>query len=200
MIFGQIFPVTYQQVRFSPPNNYKIVLPAPDLLDPLAGIGTADLAAASPNIYTMDPELATPYSYVANVAWERSLGQRVRLQLGYAGSRSHKLLIMWYDNRAQPVPGIPPTTATWNLRRADPTTAEVRRVLNASRGYYDAARISVVMNEWRGLSLDTCYWWRNAFDLGGSYTNTAFDGDSRVSRSQSEFFAHDEMRGPSDFH
>ncbi|MCW5966760.1 MAG: hypothetical protein KIT83_22160, partial [Bryobacterales bacterium] len=200
VFFGQIFPVTYQQVRFSPPNNYKIVLPAPDLLNPLEGIRTADLAAASPNIYTMDPELATPYSYMSNIAWERSLGQRVRLQLGYVGSRSHKLLIMWYDNRAQPVAGIPQTTATWNLRRADPTTAEVRRVLNGSRGYYDAGRVSVVMNEWRGLSLDTSYWWSKAIDLGSSYTNTAFDADSRVSRSQSEFFAHDEMRGPSDFH
>jgi hypothetical protein len=200
VLYGQIFPVTYQQVRFSPPNTYKIVIPTPDLLNPLAGVDLNNLDAAVPNVYTMDPELATPYSYMANVAWEHSLGERVRVQAGYVGSRSHKLLIMWYDNRARPVEGIPQTTATWNLRRPDPTHAEIRRVLNGSRGFYDAARLSLVVTEWRGFSADTSYWWSKAIDLGSSYTNTAFDADSRVSRSGSEFFAHDQMRGPSDFH
>lgn len=198
--FGQIFPVTYQQVRLSPPNTYKILAPAPDLLNPLAGVDLNNLQDAIPNVYAMDPELATPYSYMANIAWEHSLGERIRMQIGYVGSRSHKLLIMWYDNRARPVEGIPQTTATWNERRPNPKLAEIRRVLNGSRGFYDAARFSLGMNEWHGLSLDTSYWWSKAMDLGSSYTNTAFDSDSRISRSGSEFFAHDQMRGPSDFH
>lgn len=200
VFFGQIFPVTYQQVRLSPPNNYKILVPAPNLLNPLEGVDLNDLDSATPNIFAMDPELATPYSYMANIAWEHSLGERVRLQVGYVGSRSHKLLIMWYDNRARPVEGIPQTTATWNLRRPHQGLAEIRRVLNGSRGFYDAARVSLVVTEWRGLSVDAGYWWSKAMDLGSSYTNTAFDSDSRISRSQSEYFAHDQMRGPSDFH
>lgn len=197
--FGQIFPVTYQQVRLSPPNNYKIVLPAPDLADPLRGVDLSDLSSFVPTSYPLDPELATPYEYVYNFAWERSLGSRLRLQLGYVGSRAHKLLLMWYRNRAQPVPGIPQTTATWNLRRADPTIAEIRTIMNGSRAFYDAARASLNVNEWQGLSLNLSYSWSKSMDLGSSYTNTAFDSDSRISRSQSEFNQFGEMRGLSDF-
>jgi hypothetical protein len=200
VFFGQIFPVTYQQVRFTPPNNYKIVLPAPDLLDPLAAVDFDNLQDTIPTTYHLDSELATPYSYMANLAWEHSVGRFGRVQLGYVGSRSHKLLIMWYENRARPVPGIPQTTQTWNDRRPDTTVADRRRVLNGSRGFYDAARVSFLVNEWHGLTLDTSYWWSKAIDLGSSYSNTAFDGDSRVSRSQSEFNTHPDMRGPSDFH
>jgi hypothetical protein len=35
--FGEIFPVTYQPVRFSPPGSVKFMVPAPQLLDPLGG-------------------------------------------------------------------------------------------------------------------------------------------------------------------
>ncbi len=198
--FGQIFPVTYQQVRFSPPNNYKIVLPAPYLADPMRGVDLNDLSSFIPTTYPLDAALATPYAHLYNFAWERGFGSRLRMQLGYVGSRSHKLLLMWYQNRAQPVPGIPQTTATWNLRRPNPTVAEIRTIVNGSSGYYDAARASLRMNDWHGLSLDTSYWWSKAMDLGSSYTNTAFDSDSRISRSQSEFNQHSDMRGPSDFH
>jgi hypothetical protein len=36
-------------------------------------------------------------------------------------------------------------------------------------------------------------------DLGSSYTNTAYDADSRLGRSQSEFNTHDDMKGRSEF-
>jgi hypothetical protein len=75
----------------------------------------------------------------------------------------------------------------------------MRRVLNGSRGFYDAARISLSLPRWRGLSLDTAYWFSKAMDLGSSYTNTAYEGDSRISRSQSEFESHNDMRGLSTF-
>jgi len=106
---------------------------------------------------------------------------------------------MWYRNRAHPVDGIPQTTATINQRRPDDRYAEIRWVLNGSRGYFDAARVSMVMPRWHGLSIDTAYWFSKAMDLGSSYTNTAYDVDSRLSRSQSEFESHHDMKGPSTF-
>ena len=36
--FGEIFPVTFQQVRFSPPGSVKIVVTAPSLVDPLGSL------------------------------------------------------------------------------------------------------------------------------------------------------------------
>lgn len=193
--FGEIFPVTYSQVRFSPPGSVKIAVPAPDLLDPLR----ADPKKVKGNIYALDGELAAPYSYQYNASWERELGRLGRLEAGYVGSRSHKLLIMWYRNRAQPVAGIPLTTATINDRRPDASIADLRWVLNGSRGYYDAGRVTWVMRRWRGLSQEAAYWWSKAMDLGSAYTNTAYDADSRLSRSQWEYETRGDMKGLSDF-
>ena len=198
--YGQIFPVTFQQVRFSPPGSVKIVVMAPDLSDPMRGLTqTGQIPDARPNLYLLDPELAVPYSHQYNLAWEPNWSQVLRFQFGYVGSRSHKLLVMWYLNRAHAVPGIPQTTATINDRRADPYHAEHRWVLNGSDGYFDAARASLVMPQWHGLSANASYWFSKAIDLGSNYTNTAYDNDSRVSRSQSEFETHRDMKGLSSF-
>ena len=115
------------------------------------------------------------------------------------GSRAHKLLTMWYLNRAQPVPGIPQTTATWNARRADQRIADYRLVLNGSDAYYDAARVTVVLPRRHNLSMDVSYWFSKALDLGSSYTNTAYDADSRIGRSQWEFETHKDLKARSEF-
>ncbi len=198
--FGEIFFVTYQQIRFSPPLNNKIVVNAPNLLDPLNTPnpdGTKQRPL--PTIYDLDPELATPYSHQYNLSWEPEWKLPVRLQFGYAGSRSHKLFVMWYLNRAQEVPGIERTTRTINERRNDPSIADYRLVLNGSRGYYDAARTSLILPPWRGLSIDASYWFSKAIDLGSAYTNTANERDSRLSRSQTETDVHRDMKGLSFF-
>ncbi len=200
LFYGEIFPVTFQQVRFSPPGSVKIVVPTPNLLNPLGALAQGgENPDARGNLYLLDPELATPYSHQYNFSWEPGWSSRWRLQLGYVGSRSHKLLIMRYDNRAHPVEGIPQTSATLNIRRPDQRYAEIRRVVNGSRGYFDAARAALVLPRWRGLSIDTAYWFGKALDLGSSYTNTAYDADSRLSRSQSEWESHKDMKGLSAF-
>ncbi|HEV2664324.1 MAG TPA: TonB-dependent receptor [Blastocatellia bacterium] len=197
--FGEIFFVTYQQIRFSPPLNHKIVVTAPDLLNPLGAGAGGQLPTARPTIYALDPELATPYSHQYNLSWEPEWNKSARLQFGYVGSRSHKLLSMWYLNRAHPVAGIPQTTATVNQRRPNPDIADYRLVVNAARGYFDAARVSLALPNWRGLTVDASYWFSKAIDLGSSYTNTANENDSRKGRSQYEYETHRDMKGPSDF-
>ncbi|MBI3697888.1 MAG: hypothetical protein HY238_24030 [Acidobacteria bacterium] len=198
--YGEIFPVTFQQVRFSPPGSVKIVVPAPNLLNPLAGLTQAGgQPDARGNLYLLDPKLALPYSHQYNFSWEPDFSRSWKLQIGYVGSRSHKLLTMWYLNRAHAAPGIEQTTATLNQRRLDPSYADIRFVLNGSRGYYDAARVALVVPRWRGLSVDAAYWFSKAIDLGSSYTNTAYDQDSRLARSQSEFETHRDMKGLSSF-
>jgi hypothetical protein len=198
--YGEIYPVTFQQVRFAPPWNRKVVVTAPNLLNPLGALtqeGTVPEARV--NLYMLDSSLRTPYEYEYNFSWERELAGGWHVQAGYVGSRGHKLLTMWYLNRAHPRSGIPLTTATINQRRADPNYAETRLVLNGSRGYYDAARVTLAVPRWRGLSVDASYWFSKAMDLGSSYTNTAYDADSRIGRSQSEFETHTDMKGLSPF-
>jgi hypothetical protein len=192
--FGEIFFVSYQQTRFSPPLNRKVVVVAPEsLLNPFAG------EVGKPTVYAVDTELATPYSHQYNFSWEPEWNKPVRLQLGYVGSRSHKLLVLWYTNRAHPAANVELITKTIPQRRPNQEIADLRLVVNGSRGYFDAARASVIVPNWKGLNVDASYWFSKAIDLGASYTNTANENDSRRSRSQSEYETHRDMRGVSDF-
>jgi hypothetical protein len=47
--------------------------------------------------------------------------------------------------------------------------------------------------------MDLSYWYSKALDLGSSYTNTAYDADSRIGRSQSEFETHKDLKARSEF-
>lgn len=193
--FGEILPVSYSQIRLSPPGSVKMVILAPELVNPFQSSGEAP----KPNLYLLDPRVATPYHYQYNASWERGIGGGWRMQVGYTGSRAHKIPIMWYTNRAHPVEGIPLTTATINSRRPDPLLADVRIVLNGSRGYFDAGRLTLVTPNFHGFTVDTAYWFSKALDLGADYTNTAYDADSRLSRSQSEWETHKDRKARSQF-
>ncbi len=202
--FGEIFPPTFQQIRYSPPLNNKINVNTPNLVTPLASLTQGGQAAiARSTLYTTAPELALPYSYQYNLSWEpefgKSLSKFARLQFGYVGSRSHKLFVMWYLNRAQPTPNVAQTLETINQRRANPNFADIRYVVNTSNGYFDAGRVSLVLSNWHGLTTDVAYWFSKAIDLGSNYLNNAYENDSRTSRSQSEFENHRDMKGLSLF-
>ena len=198
--YGEIFNVTFGQARFSPPLNLNITVQQPDFVDPLSGLGPE---AFDPNgrstVFNMDPALAVPYSHQYNFDWELPLLGDWSLNLGYVGSRTHKLLTTWYVNRAQPIDGIPQTTRTANQRRPDPRFFDNRLVLNGSRGYFDAAKIVLTVPNWKGLTVGASYWWSKAIDLGNSFSNTASGRDARFGRSQSEFNSHAEMRSVSSF-
>ncbi len=198
--YGQIFNVTYGQSRFSPPANINISLQAPDFVNPLGHLQPSDLDPnARSTVFRLDPELATPYSHQYGLSWQVPLGGGLTLDLGYVGSRTHKLLTLWYINRAQPVPGIPQTTRTVNQRRPDPRYYDNRLVLNGSRGYFDAAKAVVILPGWKGLTVEASYWWSKAIDLGNDFSNTASGRSGRLGRSQSEFNSQAEMRAVSSF-
>ena len=198
--YGQIFDVTYGQSRFSPPQNINIALQAPDLVRPLARLSPADLDPnARSTVFSMDPELATPYSHQYGLDWQLGLGGGWTIDLGYVGSRTPKLLTLWYTNRAQPVPGVPQTTRTVNRRRPDPRFFDNRLVLNGSRAFFDAVKAVLTVPNWKGLSMEASYWWSKAIDLGNDFSNTASGRSGRLGRSQSEFNSHAEMRAVSSF-
>ncbi len=113
------------------------------------------------------------------MSWEWALGKAARLEAGYVGSRSHKLFSTWYLNRAHAVPGIAQTTATIPQRRVDQRYADIRLVINGSRAYYDAAKVSLIIPNWHGLTLNASYWFSKALDLGSNYANNSSDADSK---------------------
>jgi hypothetical protein len=147
----------------------------------------------------MSPDLATPYSYQYNFSWEAELHPGWRLQIGYVGSRSHKLFQSYALNRAALVPGIDPTIASVNIRRPDQTALEKYWIHNGSTGYYDAARVNFTMPLWHGLTLNSSYWLSKAIDLGGDYNNIASDPGKIGSSGQTELSVHQDMKALSNF-
>jgi hypothetical protein len=197
--YGEIFPATYHQLRFNPPHVVKFEIQAPDLLAPFSQLNVPVDPFARAAVYALSPQLEVPYSHQYNVAWEPFAGANWRVQLAYVGSRSHDLLLAWYTNRARLVPGIPQTTATVNDRRPDQRFYDVRRVINGSHAYFDAARIALVLPRAKGLSIDASYWFSKAIDLGSAYTGTGSSDDTRVTLSQTEGDIWTDMKGPSPF-
>ena len=198
--YGEIFPVTFGQARFNPPGSVRVSKQAPDLANPLKDFTDADFDAnARSSPFFLDPDLKTPYAHLYNFSWELDLVNEWTLSLGYVGSRADKLLTTWFLNRGRPVEGIEQITDTIDERRPDPRFFEVRRIINGSRGYYDAAKVTLTVPRWAGLSLDASYWFSKAIDLGSDYSNTASGRDSRNARSPSEFDYHGEMKGLSNF-
>lgn len=195
--FGEIFAATLQQLRWNQPLFQKIEVQNPFLLDPLRGVAIGGNQRAI--TFDVPPDLVTPYSHQYNASWELPLGQRGRLQLGYVGTRTWKLLLMYYDNRAGIVPGIAQTTATINDRRPDNRYYDFRRVSNSSRAYFDAAKVTYTLPNWRHLTLESSYWFSKAIDTGASYVNIAAGDDANQGHSQVPDGIAADLRGVSAF-
>jgi hypothetical protein len=198
--YGEIYPVTFQQLRYNPPLYRKIEVIAPSLVDPVGHLSTQETGPnARVTLFELPPNLVTPYSHQYNFMWEPPAILGAKLQLGYVGSRSHKLLMMWITNRAQPTAGIPQTTETIEERRPNSRYFEIRRALNGSRAYFDAARVSLILPQKKGVSVDAAYWFGKAIDVGANYTNTAATDDARQGRSQAETYILQDLKGASAF-
>jgi hypothetical protein len=198
--YGDIFPVTFGQARFNPPENIRLSVDVPDLVNPLKDLGPDDFAPdARSGIFRLDPNLVAPYSHQYNFSWQIGLPDDWRLELGYVGSRTHRLFVQWWLNRAELVPGVEPTTDNINDRRPDPNFFEIRDVLNGSRGYFDAAKVTLTIPHWHGLSGEASYWFSKAMDLGGHFMNTASGHDARLSLAPAGEDTQGQMRGLSDF-
>lgn len=195
--FGQILPVTYQQIRYNLPGTRYVQVQNPDLLNPLAGIDLNDPhGRTSPTL--LSPDLATPYTHQYNFSAERSIRKAV-LRVGYVGSRTFKLLDSYIGNRAVPVPGIPYTTATVDLRRADQRYYDVKHVLNGGAAYLDAAQAAFDFPSWRGLAAGVSYAFGKAIDTGADFSGTAANNDMLKNRSQSQRSVFEDRKGLSNF-
>ena len=195
--YAGILPVTFQQLRWDPPNYLKVEISGPALANPLANVNLGP--AARSTIFEVPANMVSPYSHQYNFSWDLATGAAWKLQLGYVGSRTEKLLMMWFQNRAVPVAGIPQTVDTIERRRPDQNHFDIRQVQNSSRAYYDAARVSLILPSWHGATVDVAYWLSKSLDLGGAYTNTAAGDDAKQGRSQSQDPVSADLKGPSSF-
>jgi hypothetical protein len=196
--FGQILPVTYQQVRYDPPNAHYLQVQNPEMLHPLSGVNLSD-----PNVRTsptwLSPRLVSPYVHQYNLTFERRFAKQTTLRLGYVGSRAFKLLDADTINRAVPVAGIPLASSTIDQRRPDPRYSDVKMVVNGGAGYLDAAQVTLDFPTRHGLGWGAGYTFGKALDSGADYSGTAANNDIAKGRAQSQFYSQQDRKGLSLF-
>ena len=198
--YGEIYPVTYSQYRINAPNVVRLVVLQPKLVDIISGAAFANVTPGSRStLFDIADNLVEPYSHQYSLSWEFGLSNTTNLQLGYVGSRTHKVFQAWFLNRGERPPGIPVTVRTTNVRRPDDRYNDVLRLHNASRAYFDAGRVAFVMRDLKGVSIDAAYWFSKSIDLGSDYTNTMNGGDARRAVSQTSNDIHADVKSLSFF-
>lgn len=198
--YGEIYPVTYSQYRINAPNVVRLVVLQPRLVDIISGAAFANVTPGSRStLFDIADNLVEPYSHQYSMSWEFGLSRTTNLQLGYVGSRTHKVFQAWFLNRGERPQDVPVTVRTTNVRRADSRYNDVLRLHNASRAYFDAARAALVIRDLKGFTVDAAYWFSKSIDLGSDYTNTMNGGDARRAVSQTAYEIHSDVKSLSFF-
>ncbi len=124
--YGELFPVTYGRARLNAPHTVTSVLIRPDVATyrSLIDHSKRDPAGRS-SLIEPGPDLGVPYAHQYNFSWEREFVSDWRLQLGYVGSRAHKLIITYFFNRGRDVPG-------WFRRSATSMSAGPTRAFSST--------------------------------------------------------------------
>ncbi|MBA3972859.1 MAG: hypothetical protein C0504_01420 [Candidatus Solibacter sp.] len=195
--FMQVPPVTYQQVRNNVPRVRYVMVQQPVLTDLTGGVSLDPNKPYSPT--RISPDLAAPYSHQYNATIEKRFGWGGVVRTSYVGSRTIKLLNSVIQNRAEPVPGIPLTTATVNQRRPDPRYYEIYTILNGGIAYFDAGHLAIDMPAKRGFLAQFAYSFSKALDEGPDFSATAANQDLLRGRSQWQYEMFRDRKGYSNF-
>jgi hypothetical protein len=197
LMYGEVYPGTYGQDRYNAPNHVAMILPGASLLNPLAGVDTSNIAAIRANRVEVSADLATPYTNVYNLIWEAPIIGGWRVQAGYVGNHSAKLVQRTLTNRGQYVAGVAFTSGTLNQRRADTAILDHFLISNRARASYNAARVDIKTPLWRRSQLTASYWRSKMMDDGGDLTTTGISGG--VYYAQTEYAVHTDQRALTTF-
>lgn len=143
------------------------------------GSGVANDCGVAPplvclsNVYVLGnmPERTTPYmfQYLFNV--QRELGSSTALEIGYLGSRSHRLERMFDWNET--IPGI---TGSVQSRKPYPEYTKVQEVGNVAEARYNSLAVKLTRRLHQGLSVLAGYTLSKSEDNGSGIRT--LDGDT----------------------
>lgn len=196
--FGDLQPVTWQQVRNNAPDARYIQLQNPSLTDPLGSLGSTPGAIRNSPTYLAD-DLVSAYAHQYGLSLERRFAGGLLLRAGYVGSTGFKPVNSFIFNRAEPVAGIPLTLDTVDRRRPDPNFTEVRHIVNAGISYFNAGQVSLELPMARGFRGGISYTFGKATDEGPDYTATAANNDLSRGRSQWQYDSKNDKKGLANF-
>ena len=196
--FGQIFPGTFQLARFNPPAVRTITIQNPALVKPLKNLEITPGEPQRSELNLMSPDLVSPYAHQYNLVIEKNFSENLLFQVGYVGNRTLKSFFPFVSNRAEPVAGVPASTATIDERRPDPRFLSIKTIINSGMSYYDGLKVSLRRRFASNLAFDIHYVFSKNLSSGFDFAATLNrEVASQNSQNNADFQA--DLRGPAAF-
>ncbi|HZR24396.1 MAG TPA: TonB-dependent receptor, partial [Vicinamibacterales bacterium] len=121
--------------------------------------------------FAVSQDLKLPYLYNFNVNVEQQLGPGTIVQIGYVGSRGHRLALMRDINAPAPsAGGVSQTQRPYYALY--PTLQAINELDTIGRSTYNSLQMSLIQNSWHGLSGRLNYTLGHAMDNGSEARNT----------------------------
>lgn len=174
---------------------FSLSLGAYNLVRDTPVFGTANPAPPF-GVFAVDQNFRSPYVHNFNVNLQRQLASSSVLQIGYVGSLGSKLAFT--RNINAPLPGTSGTTQSrrpFNARF--PNFGSISQLETSATSSYNSLQISLVQNNWHGLSGSFAYTFGHSIDTSSDARNTlpANSYDVRNDRGNSGFDVRHTFRG-----
>ncbi|OLC49022.1 MAG: hypothetical protein AUH43_08415 [Acidobacteria bacterium 13_1_40CM_65_14] len=121
--------------------------------------------------FAVSQGLRLPYVENFNVNVEQQIGPSTAVQLGYVGTRGHRLAIM-RDINAPPPSAAGLSQARRPLNAVYPDLAAINQLETTGRSRYNSLQASIIQNSWHGLSGRLNYTLGHAMDNASEARNT----------------------------
>ncbi|HEY7289106.1 MAG TPA: TonB-dependent receptor [Vicinamibacterales bacterium] len=121
--------------------------------------------------FAVSQDLKLPYVESFNVNVERQVGPSTIVQVGYVGTRGHRLAIMRDINAPTPAPGTVAQTRR-PFYAQYPDLQAINELESIGRSTYNSMQLSLIQNNWHGLSGRLNYTLGHAMDNASEARNT----------------------------
>lgn len=128
----------------------------------------------TPILYSVDPNLRTPYMQDWHLTFEKQFGAHTVFELGYAGSRGLKLYTFLNGNQAAPTanPNIP-----YAVRRPIPAIdAAIQWFRSGGQSNYNSLQAKLERTYANGFSFHVNYTWAHSLDIASNANLGAQNG------------------------
>ena len=120
--------------------------------------------------FAVSQDLKLPYVVNFNVNVEQQLGPSTIAQIGYVGTRGHRLALMRDINAA--TPGATLSQARRPYATRYPDLAAINELESIGRSEYNSLQMSLIQSAWHGVSGRLNYTLSHAMDNGSEARNT----------------------------
>jgi Carboxypeptidase regulatory-like domain/TonB dependent receptor/TonB-dependent Receptor Plug Domain len=139
------------------------LFPVPPVRDAAGNI----IVSPTTNVFTLDPEFQTNYTWQWNVGVQRQVAPNLLVEVAYVGNSAYRLTGRDLVNQAFPDPD-PARPTPVQSRRPNPNAADVNVVKSLDPSNYHALNVKVDKRFSHGLSVLGAYTWSKVMGIGGS--------------------------------